>query len=191
MANYDIHPLNAETWPLWAALVEAHGGVWGGCWCLAFHAEGAQKFTSADEARAVKQALVRRGEAHAALVVEAGAVVGWCQYGRSPELPRIKNKRAYDKSLTALPDWRITCFFTGKGYRGTGVSEAGLVGALDLIAQAGGGSVEAYPEDTDGRKVSGSFLWNGTLGLFERHGFRRDRQIGKFKWVVRRDVAPA
>lgn len=191
MAQFDIQPLTPETWPHWASLVEANDGVWGGCWCVAFHAEGARKFTSADEARETKQALVARGAAHAALVLDAGEVVGWCQYGRSPELPRIKNKRAYEQGLATLPDWRITCFFTGKGHRGTGVAEAGLLGALDLIAQAGGGTVEGYPEDVAGRKVSGSFLWNGTLGLFERNGFTRDRQIGKYKWVMRRDVAPS
>jgi hypothetical protein len=39
--------------------------------------------------------------------------------------------------------------------------------------------VESYPEDTVGRQVSGSFLHNGTVTMFERHGFERDRQIGK------------
>jgi hypothetical protein len=40
----------------------------------------------------------------------------------------------------------------------------------------------------DGRSVSGSFLPNGTLALFERHGFERTRRIGKTRWVVRKTV---
>jgi hypothetical protein len=48
--------------------------------------------------------------------------------------------------------------------------------------------VESYPEDTTGRKVSGSFLNNGTVAMFERHGFTRSRQIGKHRWVVSRIV---
>ena len=48
--------------------------------------------------------------------------------------------------------------------------------------------MESYPEDTAGRKVSGSFLYNATVALFERHGFERVRQIGKHHWVVSRFV---
>jgi hypothetical protein len=48
--------------------------------------------------------------------------------------------------------------------------------------------VENYPEDTLGRQVSGSFLYNATVGMFERYGFERGRQIGKHRWVVSRLV---
>jgi hypothetical protein len=74
----------------------------------------------------------------------------------------------------------------GRAPGGRGQSGAG--GALELIAEAGGGLVESYPEDTAGRKVSGSFLHNATLALFEAQGFERVRRIGKHRWVVRRTV---
>jgi hypothetical protein len=38
---------------------------------------------------------------------------------------------------------------------------------------------ESYPEDVAGRSVSGSFLHNATVSLFERHGFERTRRLGK------------
>ena len=50
-----------------------------------------------------------------------------------------------------------------------------LVSEVTLIAAAGGGSVESFPEDTTGRKVSSSFLHNGSVALFEQHGFSRVR----------------
>lgn len=87
-----------------------------------------------------------------------------------------------------LPDWRITCFFVGRTHRHRGVANAALAGGLELIAGLGGGSVESYPEDTSGRKVSGSFLHNGTVAMFERHGCVRQRRIGKHRWVVSRVV---
>ena len=87
-----------------------------------------------------------------------------------------------------LPDWRITCFFVDKEHRRQGVSSAALGGALAEIARLGGGTVESYPELIDGRKVSSSFLHNGALELFERHGFERIRQLGKRHWVVRTTV---
>jgi hypothetical protein len=55
-----------------------------------------------------------------------------------------------------LPDYRITCFFVDRRYRRKGVAAVALRGALDLIAQSGGGVVEAYPQDTESKKISAS-----------------------------------
>ncbi len=179
--------LTTVTWPDFAALVEANDGVWGGCWCMGFHPKGAGWGKSAELNRAEKELRVVEDRAHAALVYEGDRCVGWAQFGAPDELPRIKSKREYHKGLEDLPDWRITCFFVGKGERGKGVADAALRGAVEEIARLGGGVVESYPEDVTGT-VSGSFLHNGTLAMFERHGFVRDRQIGKSRWVVRRKV---
>ena len=153
---------------------------------MAFHAKGEGWGKSAELNRQEKEALVRGGRAHAALVFDGTECVGWCQFGSPEELPRIKNRRAYLAADPVLPDWRITCFFAGKSHRRKGVASAALGGALEQIQRLGGGCVEGYPEDTDGRKVSGSFLFNGAMSTFERHGFERERRIGKNKWVVTR-----
>jgi hypothetical protein len=50
--------------------------------------------------------------------------------------------------------------------------------------------VESYPEQVEQRSVSGSFLHNGTVSMFEHHGFERARPIGMRHWVVTR-VVPA
>lgn len=186
--DYSTRPLDAGTWPDFARLVEAHDGVWGGCWCMGFHPKGEGWGKSAELNRAEKEARVREGQAHAALVYDGEQCVGWCQFGVPDELPRIKNRRAYLDGLVDLPDWRITCFFVGRGQRGQGVASAGLAGALEEIARIGGGTVESYPDDVDARSVSASFLHNGTVAMFERQGFERTRQIGKTRWVVRRSV---
>ena len=120
--GFSAKPLDATTWPGFAALVERHNGVWGGCWCMAFHAKG----VGAAGNRAEKEARVREGHAHAALIFDGAACVGWCQFGPTQELPRIKHRRAYEEGLTSLPDWRITCFFSDKAYRGKGVAAAAL-----------------------------------------------------------------
>ncbi|MGA2012200.1 MAG: GNAT family N-acetyltransferase [Solirubrobacteraceae bacterium] len=188
---FTTRPLDASTWPDFAGLAEDHHGVWDGCWCLGFHEEGRPHVHTPQQRRALKEARVREGRAHAALVFDGARCAGWCQFGPTEELPRIKHQKAYREGLRDLPDWRITCFFVGRSHRHRGVAEAALAGALAEIARLGGGSVESYPEDTTGRKVSGSFLHNGTVALFERHGFARSRQIGKHRWVVRRVVRPA
>jgi GNAT superfamily N-acetyltransferase len=182
--------LDASTWPDFAALVERHNGIWGGCWCMGFHSEGVGRHKTPGQNRAEKQGRVREGRAHAALVYDGAACVGWCQFGSPDELPRIKHKRAYLAQAGRPPDWRITCFFVDKDHRRQGVSSAALGGALELIAGLGGGVVESSPEDIGDRaKVSAGFLHNGALAMFERHGFERVRPLGKHHWLVTKTVS--
>ena len=149
----------SSTWAAFAALVERNNGIFGGCWCMGFHLEDSR--TDAAHNRAAKEQRVREGQAHAALVFDGDDCVGWCQFGAPDEVPRIKNRAAYEKARTASPDWRITCCYVGKGHRRQGVATAALAGALDLIAGLGGGTVEGYPEDAD--SVPAGFLFNGAL----------------------------
>lgn len=109
--------------------------------------------------------------------------MGWYQFGPTAELPR-----SVRDGLTALPDWRITCFFVDRERRHRGVARAALQGALEQVALLGGGVLEGYPEDVEGRKASGPFLWGGSLPMFQQAGFSRERRIGKHAWVVRRTV---
>jgi hypothetical protein len=186
--TYTTRPLGEDTWSDFAALVEANNGIWGGCWCLGFHPE---PFGSAEENREAKHEHVRRGSVHQILVFDGDACVGWCQYGVPAELPDIKNKKAYEKELTDLPDWRIGCLFTGSKHREQGVARAAVRGALEAIKAAGGGLVEAYPEQVEGRKQQrGAYFHTGPEDLFADLGFERDRQIAKWRWVMRRRVAP-
>ena len=188
MTNFHTKPLNETTWPDFARLVEKHNGVWGGCWCMSFHLERGFGNRTAMQNRTEKERRVKEGRAHAALVYDGSTAVGWCQFGPTPELPRIKNKRAYLDGLTDLPDWRITCFFVDRDYKRKGVASVALKGALHEISRLGGGTVESYPEDVEGRSVSTSFLHNGTVSMFKREGFRRSRRLGKNHWVVTKVV---
>src|SRR4051794_2292723 len=166
MSTYTIRPLGPDTWEAIAALVEKHNGVWGGCWCMWFHGERAEKGSGADGNRALKHSLVETGRAHAALVFDGEAAVGWCQFGAPAELPSIYHRKQVETPDYEPPDYRLTCLFVDRDHRRTGVSAAAVRGALELIGRAGGGVVEAYPQDTRGQKVSASFLYNGTRSLF-------------------------
>ena len=186
--TYTIRALDESTWDAFAALVERNNGVFGGCWCIGFHAEGGDRKATAGVNRERKLERVVAGTTHAALVFGGDDCLGWCQFGTPAELPRIKSRVAYEKEVTTPPDWRIGCNFVGKGLRRKGVATAGLAGALDLIAGMGGGTVEGYPEDA--ASVPAGFLFNGALSTYEQLGFVRDRRIGKHRWVVARVVAP-
>jgi len=186
----EVRALDMSTWPAFARLVEANNGVWGGCWCMGFHVKLGQGRTR-EQNRAEKEERARQDRTHAALVFAGEECLGWCQFGSPEELPEIKSRRRYEAGLTIPPDWRITCFFTGKGRRGRGVAAAALSGALHEIARRGGGVVEGYPEETDDRTVSGSFLHTGPMAAFEDQGFTRTRAISPHRWVVTLRVLPS
>jgi GNAT superfamily N-acetyltransferase len=191
VSEYAIKPLGAATWDAFVNLAEKHNGVWGGCWCTWFHPACAEKGESSEANRAYKERLVREGKAHAALVFDGDVAVAWCQYGSPDELPSIYHLKEYNAGRTGkAPDYRLTCFFVDRNYRRKGVAAVALRGALDLIAKAGGGVVEAYPQDTMGKRTSGSFLYNGTRSLFEQAGFSYERSKGTNHCVMRRTVSP-
>ena len=114
--------------------------------------------------------------------------MAWCEYGSPDELPNIYPKE-YIAGLDKAPDYRLTCLFVDRNYRWKGVAALALTGALDLIAKAGSGVVEAYRQDTLGKRTSGTFLYNGTRSLFEKAGFRYERSKGKNPCVMRRTVS--
>jgi hypothetical protein len=145
--TYIVKALDVTMWPAFAELVERTDGVLGGCWCMGFHPEGVGKGTTPVVNRQRKLDRVRAGTARAALVFDGEDCVGWCQFGPSDELPRIKSRAAYERGVTNPPDWRIACCFVGKGHRRRGASVAALSGAINLIAGLGGGTIEGYPED--------------------------------------------
>jgi GNAT superfamily N-acetyltransferase len=187
---YTVRALDASTWDAFAELCERNGGVMGGCWCQNNHRQSGTDTPA--RKKAAKKERVRTGRAHAALVFDAnGLAQGWAQYGSPEELPGLTHQRAYMKDPPPRADWRIICIFTDKRHRGQGVARAALEGALELIAQAGGGRIEAISQVTAGRTAIGRFLFSATVELFEQNGFQRVRQVGKHAWIVNRVLDPA
>jgi ribosomal protein S18 acetylase RimI-like enzyme len=186
--SYTVQPLEASTWDAFAELVERNNGIYGGCWCIAFHPECGQRGISY---RDVKEDRVRTDRAHAALVLDGfGRAQGWCQYGSPEELSNLKHGREYVKDPPPMPDWRITCIYVDRKHRGEGIARTALEGALDQIARSGGGLVEAISEVTIGREAQGRFLFSATVELFEDEGFTRVRKVGKHAWIVSRTIEP-
>src|SRR5215207_9262043 len=185
---YSTQPLTPETWSDFGALVEANNGVWGGCWCMGFHPEGLDRENAST---ATPSGPTSSGEP-STKCSSLRKTTAWA--GASTEPPRScptsRTPKAYVKDLGSLPDWRIGCIFTDKSHRGQGIARAAVSAALAAIEEAGGGIVEAYPEQVEGRPPQrGSYLHTGPETLFEEFGFSRDRRIAKWRWVMRLTVA--
>lgn len=188
MAAFTAVPLDEETWPQFSELVERNNGVYGGCWCTAYHPR-AERDGPTNEAS--KLSLVARDRAHASLAIDtAGLAQGWAQYGPPDELAEFKHKRAYDQEPPPVPDWRIACIFVDKGHRRSGVARAAMQGALEQISRCGGGLVEAISEYTAGREAQPRLLFSATAELMEELGFSKVRQVGKHAWLLSRTVEP-
>jgi GNAT superfamily N-acetyltransferase len=184
---FSTRRLDAYSWDSFAELVDRNNGIYGGCWCIPHHPEYQRGLS---DPRTLKQQLVHEGRASAALVVdETGMAHGWCQYGHRDEL-LLRHQREYEKEPPPPAVWRIACIFVDKRHRGQGVARAALGGALDQIAIAGGGLVEAISEVTRERQAQDRFLFSATVEMFEDFGFSRVRKVGKHAWIVNKTVEP-
>ena len=76
--------------------------MFGGCWCIGFHAERNTP-GGYDARRQLKKDKVRHGATHAALVMSGQTCTGWAQFGSPAELPFIKHRKAYDAAGQPLP----------------------------------------------------------------------------------------
>ena len=189
--GYRIEPLSSQTWEAFAGLAERHNGVWGGCWCVWFHAYPDVPEREELGNREFKRRLVEEDRAHAALVFEGDEAVAWAQWGPVAELQNIHHRKEWEKGLVQMPDYRITCLFVDRRYRRKGMASVAVRGACELIAARGGGLVESYPHDlVPGKKTSASFLYNATRTMYEQLGFEYERPKGKGNCVMRK-VIPA
>ena len=183
-----VRALELSTWDAFDEVCANSDGFPSGCYCIGFHEESPTTHGAALN-RDRKHQMVLAGTTHAALVFDGDLCVGWCQFGPSDEVVRIKNRREYDKTRQgALPDWRIGCNYVRAGHRRHRVATDALAGALELIAAMGGGRVEGYPEPAGA--VPAGFLFHGALSTFDQLGFTRDRMIGKHRWVVSKMIGP-
>lgn len=102
----------------------------------------------------------------------------WLHTTRTEKIRVASDNRALKHRLVHEGRARTGSIFDG--------ATAAVAGARRLIARAGGGVVEACPQDTHGTKVSSSFLYNGTRGLFEQAGVQYERPKGKSHTVTRK-----
>jgi GNAT superfamily N-acetyltransferase len=180
----EFQPLTRERWPDFEALFGEHG-AYGGCWCMWWRSTRREFEERRGEGnRRAMRAIVMSGEVPGILAYSEGRAVGWCsvatreQYGsleRSPVLKRLDD----------MPVWSIVCLFVAKDFRGKGVGEALVRGAVEYVKSRGGKVVEAYPTVPREGRLTPVSIFMGTPAMFERAGFVECARPSTRKVVMR------
>ena len=128
-----------------------------------------------------------RNRRHGILVYANGEPVGWGQFGRREELPRIDNRRKYSAPAPDSDETlgRIPCFVVETTYRRRGIASAALKAAWEAIRRNGGGLVEAYPWKSWLWRACGNESTPGVLSRFEKEGFKVAATFGTTRFSTR------
>jgi len=150
------------------AFLGDEGAGRGSCFCTAWHVPTWEEFRrrAPAENRALRAELLARGERDGWVLLEEGAVVGWCQAGPRDRLPKLAAQYGLAPDPAA---WAVTCFEVDPAHRGKGAARRLLAGVLADLRSLGVRRVEGFPRC--GRLEPGE-AWTGPEGLFRGAGFR-------------------
>ncbi len=191
-ARVTIEPLTPDRFAGLATLFE-EGGDPKWCWCVHFRFRGRDWTNStAPENRAALETLANRDLAPGLVAYRDGRAIGWVSLGPREDYERL----VYSKVLAPIDDtpvWSIVCFVVGRRSRGQGVANAMLDAAIAYAREHGATLLEAYPTDTNGRRIAAADAYRGTLSMFERAGFgvaarRQSNATSPVRPIVRRRV---
>jgi ribosomal protein S18 acetylase RimI-like enzyme len=127
------------------------------------------------------------------LAYAAEVPVGWLGFGVRPRVGRLVRSRTIPR-VDDRPVWAIYCFTVRVGYRRRGIARALLDGLIDYAREQDAPALEAYPVDTGGARIHGTAAYVGTIGMFERAGFRRvletaARSDHRPRWLMRLELS--
>jgi ribosomal protein S18 acetylase RimI-like enzyme len=187
-----IVPLTPDRLDDLASLFD-QGGEPKWCWCAWFRVRNRNWSNSTpDTNRALLGGLARGPISPGLVAYRKGQAVGWVSLGPREDYERL----AYSKGLEPIDDrpvWSIVCFVVGRRERGQGIAGALLDAAVEHARSSGATTLEAYPTDTEGERISPASAYRGTLSMFEKAGFtvvarRRTGPTSAPRPTVRREL---
>lgn len=137
------------------------------CWCLS-HRLPAKDIGASREQTA--RDLCRRENPPGVVTYRDGTPVGWCSISPRADIPKL----AASRLITPVDDvevWSIICVVVRGGHRKQGVTGRLIDGAVEYAAARGAPAVEAYPVDTEGKRIDTTMAFVGTRAMFEKAGF--------------------
>jgi GNAT superfamily N-acetyltransferase len=196
MTDLEIVPLTRERVPDLATLF-GEGGDPKWCWCAFYRVRNVDFQTAKPETnRAVLERAVdvTRAEERAPglIAYRDGDPIGWVSLGLRDDYDRLQHSKIL-APVDDRPVWSIVCFVVSRRARGQGVAQALLEAAVDYARDHGATLLEAYPVETDGKRVPAASAYKGTVTMFERAGFevvdrRQHNRSSPVRPIMRRRV---
>lgn len=185
-STWSARLINTETWPDFERMFDKHRGCHGGCWC-AYHICSSGEFSRLDRDghKSRHRNSIEQGLTSGVVCYLGKTPVGWCQFGHALNFEQNNRSRAYQAlapELVVKPDWRITCVFVDKDFRGLGLAKKVLAEATAAIKGLGGGVTEAFPMEVPGVKRP---QYTGSVAMYEAEGFACVAPLGKISYLMR------
>jgi predicted GNAT family acetyltransferase len=145
------------------------------CWCAYLRHSGVSYQAPARAGnKAELRAVVESGQVPGLLAYSGDGPVGWVSAApRSMFAERLARSAA----LRPVPFdggevWSVLCFVVPRPFRGQGVANALLAGAVEHARSAGAAAIEGVPrDDTTGKRWPDPVAYTGTASMFTRAGF--------------------
>lgn len=171
-----VAPLTPERWADLEAIFNAKGcSVARGCWCMYYRRSGSRRnlppgTTHAQANRLDLKALVDAGRPPGLIGYRGKVPVGWVSIGPREDYAKLEGSPVM-KPVDEQPVWSVICFVVPSEYRGQGVAQALLKGAVAYAMRHGATLVEAYPVDKPARANDDS-MWFGAKSMYDSAGFK-------------------
>ena len=188
-----VLPLTPRRWADLEAIFKAKGcSVARGCWCMAYRLSGSQAppppgTTRAEVNRTQLKRLVETGRPPGLIGYRGQLPVRWISIGPREEYARLARSPVM-KPIDDQPVWSVICFVVPAKYRGQGVAQALLAGAVAYAKKHGAKLLEAYPVDKPARSKD-DFMWFGAKSMYGKAGFSQVARRKPQRPVVRLRLA--
>ena len=188
-----VLPVTPDRWADLESIFKARGcSVARGCWCMAYRLSGSQApppagTTRAEANRTQLKKLVEAGRPPGLIGYRDKVPVGWVSVGPREEYARLARSPVM-KPVDDQPVWSVICFVVPAEYRGQGVAQALLAGAVAYARKHGAKLIEAYPVDRPSRSKD-DFMWFGTKSMYDKAGFSEVARRKPQRPVVRLRLA--
>lgn len=181
-----VVPLTPSRWADLEAVFNARGcSVARGCWCMFYRRTGPLPTgeSGVRGSRAAFRKLVNSRRPPGLLAYQGKQPVGWVSLAPREEYAKLERSPVM-KPVDDKPVWSIVCFVVPSEYRGQGVAQALLEGAVAYAKKRRAKLLEGYPVDKPTRSTD-DFMWFGAKAMFDRAGFREVARRKPFRPVVR------
>jgi ribosomal protein S18 acetylase RimI-like enzyme len=137
--------------------------------------------------RAQLKALVDAGNPPGLIAYRGKTPVGWVSIGPREEYAKLRRSPVM-KPVDERRVWSVICFVVPSEYRGQGVAQALLEGAVAYARKRGAALVEAYPVDKPARSKD-DYMWFGAKSMYDKAGFKEVARRKPQRPIVR--IKPA